>query len=290
MAAAHALTARGLKVIYARAETFTEHVVSAIRAGEMNIFRQSYRNSDVLILDDVQVFSRKGATQEELFHTFNTLHLGGKQIILSSNCAPGELQMIEPRLISRFEWGIVLPLENLTKESIAQILTKKAQALNFPLHPKVADFLLETFARGTKVVSHALQALILRCHLNEADQGISSKHLTVGQARQLIQDLILEEEQSALTPSKIIQSIAEYFGIKAEDILGKAQTRETVLPRQFAMFFCRVRLKEPFMKIGGLFSRDHSTVMSSVKVIQKGIDHHDQDILEHYNSILKKLQ
>lgn len=290
MATAHALRNRGLNVIYARSETFTEHVVSAIRAGEMNIFRQAYRNIDVLVLDDVHVFSRKGATQEELFHTFNTLHVAGKQIILSAECAPSELQMIEPRLVSRFEWGIVLPLELLSKESIALLLEKKAEALNFPMHSKVSEFMLETFSSGPKSLNRALQALILRCHLKEAEDGITSKQITVAHARNLLKDIILEEEQSALTPAKVVQLVAEYFGIRSEDILGKAQTRDSVLPRQYAMFFCRNRLKMPYMKIGALFEKDHSTVMSSVKVIQKGIDASDPEVCGPHAALLKKLQ
>lgn len=289
MSTAHSLREKGLKVIYARSETFTEHVVSAIRAGEMNIFRQAYRNIDVLVLDDVQIFSRKSATQEELFHTFNTLHVAGKQIILSANCAPSELQMIEPRLVSRFEWGIVLPLELLLKESVANMLDQKAQALNFPMHPKVLEFLLETFSSGPKSLNRALQALILRCHLDEAEDGVSSKQLTVAHTRHFLKDLILEEEQSALTPARAIQLVAEYFGIRSEDILGKAQTRDSVLPRQFAMYFCRNRLKLPFMKIGSLFDKDHSTVMSSVKVIQKGIDESDAEICGHHGALQKKM-
>lgn len=289
MAAAHALRAEGLNVIYARAETFTEHVVTAIRAGEMSVFRQAYRNSDILIIDDVHVFSRKNATQEELFHTFNTLHVSGKQIILAANCAPPELQMIEPRLISRFEWGIVLPLDPLKKEDIRRTLESKMTALNFPLHHKVVEFLSETFANGTKNLMRAFEALILRSHLNGTSKQ-SSTQLTIPQVKHLLQDLILEEEHSALTPPKIIQAIAEFFGIRAEDLLGKAQTRDCVLPRQLAMYLCRIQLKMPFLRIGEFFSKDHSTVMSSVKVIQKGLDDDDKDIRIPYEAILKKLQ
>ena len=137
--------ARGLKCIYARAELFTDHVVTAIRAGEMSTFRQAYRNADILIVDDVHVFSRKGATQEEFFHTFNTLHLEGKQIILAANCSPQDLHLIEPRLVSRFEWGIVLPLKPLSMEELKRMLLAKSQALQFFLPPRVIDFLLETF-------------------------------------------------------------------------------------------------------------------------------------------------
>jgi chromosomal replication initiator protein len=289
MAAANTLRNHNLNVLYARAETFTQHVVSAIRAGEMNIFRQAYRNSDVLIIDDLDVFSRKTATQEEFFHTFNTLHLAGKQILLSASCTPSELQMIEPRLISRFEWGIVLSLTALDGELIGAMLEKKAAALNFPLHPKVSQFLLQTFKRGSKAVTKALQALILRCRLQEATEGIASKQLTIPQTRYLLKDLIEEEEKALLTPEKIIQHTADYFGIRCEDIQGDSQTRDRVLPRQLAMYFCRSLLKIPFIKIGTLFSRDHSTVMSSVNNIQKSLENNVPEICAPYHALTKKM-
>jgi chromosomal replication initiator protein len=284
---AHALQARGLKTIYARAETFTEHVVSAIRAGEMSTFRQAYRNIDVLLIDDVHVFSRKGATQEEFFHTFNTLHLANKQIILTASCSPQELQLIEPRLVSRFEWGIVLPISTVKQEEMEQILALKMQALHFPLPDAISQFLIETFTSNPKALMRALQALVLRLHL---DAQNTSSTLTIPAIKTLLADLLAEEEKSTITPQKIIRAVAEYFGIRTEDILGKAQTRECVLPRQLAMHLCRHHLKLPFMKIGELFSRDHSTVMSSVKQVQKNLDGNQADIVGSWHAILKKLQ
>jgi chromosomal replication initiator protein len=284
MAIANVLREKGKKVIYVRADTFTEHVVRAIRAGEMSIFRQAYRNIDVLLIDDVHVFSKKGATQEEFFHTFNTLHLTGKQIILSANCAPSELQFIEPRLVSRFEWGIVLPLNVLDREGMIKVLYKKMEALHFPLHGKVADYLVETFSRNPKNLSKAFEALVLRSHLRQSSQSLSLPIV-----KQMLEDLIREELQAVITPEKIIQKTVECFGIRSEDILGKSQSREAVLPRQIAMYFCRHHLKMPFMKIGDLFSKDHSTVMSSVRVIQKGIDKNDVQVAEPYQTILKKI-
>ncbi len=290
MATAQALMNRGLKVIYARSETFTQHVVTAIRSSEMNIFRQAYRNIDVLLLDDVHLFSRKSATQEELFHTFNTLHVANKQIIMASNCSPAELTSIEPRLVSRFEWGIVLPLLAIDDELLKQMLEQKAAALNFPLHQKVCEFLITTFAKNPKSINKALQALVLRTHLMESNQGITSKHITITLASQLIADLIKEEERSALTGPKIIEKVAEYFGLPVDILLGKDQTRDAVIARQLAMYFCRNLLKFPYMKIGELFSKDHSTVMSSVKVIQKGIEESDSEVRNHYLTLQKKLQ
>lgn len=287
MSTAHALQQKGLRVLYARAETFTEHVVSAIRLGEMSTFRQAYRNKDVLIIDGVQVFSKKGATQEELFHTFNTLHLENKQILLSANCAPAELQHIEPRLVSRFEWGVVLNLFPLDREDLAKVLHQKANFMKFPVHAKVIDFLLDHFTSGCKSLIKALEALTLRAHMG----GQAARHtgtITVAMAKQILQDLLAEEQQRVLTAEKAIQLIAEVFGIKADDIMGKAQTRDCVFPRQLAMHVCRHKLKMPFTKIGELFSKDHSTVMTSVKLIHQGLEANDKEIFGAYQSIQKK--
>ncbi|KIC73835.1 Chromosomal replication initiator protein DnaA 1 [Neochlamydia sp. EPS4] len=289
MATAQALRSQGLHVLYSRAETFTEHVVSAIRVGEMSIFRQAYRNSDVLIIDGVQEFSKKGATQEEFFHTFNTLHLDNKQIILSANCSPAELTYIEPRLVSRFEWGVVLNLFPLSKEELALAIRKKAQFFNFPLHAKIIEFLLDNFPSSSKALIRALEALVLRSHLNEQMAKHSTVGITVPIAKQILSDLLIEEKQYVLTPDKIIKSIAEIFGIKAEDILGKAQSRDCVFPRQLAMYLCRQTLQMPFTKIGDIFSKDHSTVMSSVRLIKKGMEMNDKDIISAYQSIQKKI-
>lgn len=292
MSAANALKNHFKNVIYVRAETFTEHVVSAIRSGEMGIFRQTYRNSDVLLIDNVHLFSNKGATQEELFHTFNTLHLAGKHIILSANCSPAELQSIEARLVSRFEWGIVLPLDTLKGDLLKQVLKNKAQALQFTLADKVADFLLSKFSKSTKTLTRALEALILRAHLLAEEKKSAqsySQTLNVAQATALLTDLLKEEETKALTTEQIVQRVSEYFGIRTEELLGDGRAREFVLPRHLAMYFCRKNLNLSFSKIGEVFSRDHSTVMSSIKLIQSGVDNYDQEIARHYHIILKAL-
>lgn len=287
MALCHHFRQKGLTSLYARSETFTDHVVGAIRSGQMSAFRQTYRNIDVLLLDDVDIFSRKAATQEELFHTFNTLHMSGKQIILTSNCAPNELKLIEPRLVSRFEWGIVLPLESYSREDLILILNQKANVLNFPIPLKVADFLIDSFASSPQAVIKALEALILRLHI---DIRQPTAQLTVAFVKQALSDLLVDEEKQALTPEKIIHAVAEHYGIRSEDILSKAQSRDCALPRQMAMALCRVQLKLPFMKIGETFSRDHSTVMSSVKQIQKELDINQKEIADSWNAILRKIK
>lgn len=290
MAAAQALKGKHQNVNYVRAETFTEHVVTAIRSAQMGLFRQTYRNSDVLLIDDVHLFAGKGATQEELFHTFNALHLAGKQIILSSNCSPAELKHIEPRLVSRFEWGIVLPLEPLNQEALQKALITKSTALEFPLPEKVVEFLLAHFGTNTKSLIRAIEALILRTHLeNDHKKKNPSQALTVAMTKTLLADLLKEAQEKTLTTEQIIKRISEHFDIRAEDILGAGRTRDFVLPRHLAMYLCRKKLKLPYSQIGEVFSRDHSTVMSSIKLIQNGVENYDPEIASHYHAVLKTL-
>ncbi len=271
MGAAQALQQAGKKVFFVRAESFTEHVVQAIRMGLMQEFRKVYRDIDALIVDDIHIFSRKNATQEEFFHTFNTLHTLGRPIILSANVPPSQLIEIEPRLISRFEWGISL---GLSKPDAKAVLTKKASLWNMPLTEELLHF-LETRFPSNPVL--ALQALHFRFQGKIAPTPLIAEKILV--------DLLEKEKADALTPEKIVKGIASHYGIKSEDLLGKSQTREFALPRQVAMYVCRERLQMPYQKIGELFGRDHSTVMSSVKAIQKGIEEKKGDLIEATHSI-----
>jgi chromosomal replication initiator protein len=256
MATALELQKSGKKVFFVRAETFTEHVVQAIRLGQMIEFRKIYRDIDVLIIDDVHIFSKKTATQEEFFHTFNTLHTSGRLILLSANVAPPKLTEIEPRLVSRFEWGISLNVEVADR---ALILEKKATLWNLPLSSELKQFLLEKCPKEPLL---ALQALVFRT---------KGETVTPEIAARLLKDLLAKEEENVLTADAIVKTLASHYGVTSEDLLGKSQMREYVLPRQMAMYLCRKKLKLPFQKIGELFGRDHSTVMSSVKLIEKNL-------------------
>lgn len=286
MAVAKSLRDLGKKTIYVRTETFTDHVVNAIRLGEMGKFREAYRNVDALFLDDAQSLSRKGATQEELFHTFNALHMEGKTILIGANCYPKDLIDIEPRLVSRFEWGIVLPIFQV-KEKKA-LLERKAKSLHYLLPAKVAEFLIESFPSNPKSLIHAFEALVLRSHINKTDANALFRPMTVQLAKHYLADLLLAEAQSALTPQKIIQCCSDYYGIRPEDILSKAQTRDCAEPRQLAMYLCRKTLKLPFTKIGEVFGRDHSTVMTSVKLIQVGLEQKNGELVAALSEIEKK--
>lgn len=289
MALTHALKKQKLNVLYVRTQTFTEHVVNAIRNSDMQAFRQTYRNPDILLIDDVHLLARKDATQEEFFHTFNTLHTSHRQIILASQLPPAHLSDIEPRLISRFEWGITLHLEKLTREELKDVLHRRCEHLHFPLSENVQHLLLETF-KTSHSLHRALEALILRVHLLEnATYQRQPTLLERETVEHLLKGLIETEKSHILTPQKIIHCVSAHYGIREEDILGKSQAQDCVLPRQIAMYYCRHELELPYAAIGRIFSRDHSTVMTSVKNIQEQIDKQEKGLMAPLLEISKNL-
>lgn len=287
MALAEKFEALSAKVFYLHAETFTDHVVSAIRNSQMQEFRESYRKADVLIMDDIDVLAKRGATQEELFHTFNALHAEGKQLVFAARSAPVHLAGIEERLISRFEWGLCLSLVPLSKEGLQLFIERYTHFLNFPIHTVIIEFLLETFS-SIKSLKRAIDALVLRCHLEKI---VSHKNvLGTDMVKKLLEDLIEKEKKSAITPERIVKAVADHFGILPEDILGKSQTRESTLGRQLSMELARELLKLPYMQIGSIFSRDHSTVMTSIKQIEKKLNEKDADISFAHSEAKRRIQ
>jgi chromosomal replication initiator protein len=279
MAAAMFFQLSGQKVFYAKAETFTNHVVNAIRKSRMQKFRETYRNIDVLIIDDVQVLGRKSATQEELFHTFNTLHTAGKQIILSSHVNPRLLEYVEERLISRFEWGITLPFEKgIESTDLEKILKSRSSFYGIQLKKSVAEFLLKNFTTPA-TLSRALFSMQMQSSNSKANLQ------ELGQVEPILNRLIEKGVEENLTPEKILSAVVESFGIKKEDILGTSQSRDTTLPRQIAMYLLRRELKLPYMKIGDIFHRDHSTVMSAINQVKKSLQNPDSEIHYYLNQL-----
>jgi chromosomal replication initiator protein len=279
MGLAQSLIAAGQKVFYVNVETFTGHVVQAIRLGRMGEFRQKYRAIDALIIDDIHRLARRSATQEEFFHTFNALHTMQIPIIISSSEPAGQLVDIEPRLISRFEWGIPLRLEPPDSMMLKQILINHARALELNVPSELIDFLISRFFSKITAPIEALHAIALRCNGN----------FSISHVEESLKDLLARESRSIMTTEKILEQTSAHFGIRIADLTGTSQLREFTIPRQIAMFLCRSLLHMPFQTIGRLFNRDHSTVMSSVKQIGKAQENDQRPILDPVEAILKKL-
>ena len=285
-ALARASLEAGKKVLYTNAETFTDHLVSALRATDMAAFREAYRSCDIPLVDDIHIFSKKSATQEEFFHTFNTLHIEGKQIVVSSSFTPQELSHVEPRLISRFEWGIVVPLQPIEKKDFPELLKRKMAALGAKIPARLSSYLIDLFQSSPKALVKALNTLLLRTRGGDEIQldALSSLGL-----KKHLSDLVQEEEKHHITPPKVLSTVAEHFGMRIEDLTGKGQSRDLLLPRQMAMYVCREILKLPYTKIGDLFQRDHSTVMSALRQLQKELHSSISEVPSHLQSVFKKL-
>jgi len=280
MAASCYLTAQKKHCFYVTASTLTNHIVAAMRTGGMQKLRELYRQHDVLIVDDIHQLAHRSATQEELFHTFNTLHVAGKQIILAGSSIPSQLEGIEPRLTSRFEWGLVLPFHSLSAQEQKEYYQKRIQEKKLDLSEEVERFLLENLT-SVKSLQSSLDTMGLRKGKQE---------ITVPLVQKWLEPLLEDQRKKALTPEKIIQSTGEIFEIPASDILGRSQNQDCSLPRQVAMYLCRSVLKMPYLKIASVFSRDHSTVMTSVKSVEKKLGEHDDVMLSTINSIKNKLK
>jgi len=281
---AHAFLKKNLKVMFIKTESFTSHVVNAIRMTMMDKFREIYRSCDVLIIDDIHILANKHATQEEFFHTFNTLHIQKKQIILSSNIAPRQIENIEDRLISRFEWGIPLKIQKLEKSDLKHLIILKDKYFHLHLQLEAIDFLHDTF-QTINPLQKALKALVLRLHMN----NINKNTLTVDDIKCYLKDLLIIEHKETITFEKILTSCANHFNLSQENILSKSQTQEHAYPRQIAMYFCRNYLNLSYPKIGQLFKRDHSTVMTSIKIIQKKMEEKNDKTLSSISEIKKNL-
>jgi chromosomal replication initiator protein len=266
MSAAHLLRKKKSRVFYVKAETFTQHVISAIRLQLMEQFRKVYREVDALIIDDIEALKGKNATQEEFFHTFNALHTAGKHLLFSSSLPPSQLPEIEPRLISRFEWGISTGLQ---RGDFHHILEKKAALWNWPLSTECIAWLISHFPSGPIVPLHTLA---LRTQFN--------KNLTVEQIALHLKDLLAKEQSNTLTPEQVVKKIAAHYGIRPEDMLGKSQTRECAVPRKIAMYLIREKLKLPYQEIGEFFHRDHSTAIDSIRQVKKGIEENNRAFLD----------
>lgn len=276
MATAKKLKEKGYRLFFVDARRFTEHVVSAIRQFQMKEFRDIYRNIDILIIDGIDIFTSKNATQEEFFHTFNALHLQKKQIIVSCKKAPHMLEL-EPRIISRMEWGLSLALSKPGKESICSFVAWKEEQKQIFLCSKCKTFIQDHPNSSLEAIELFFDLLALNSN---------SSKIIFSEIKQTLEKCFRQE----VNADDLIAHSAQYFGLKSEDLLGKSQKKEISFPRQIAMFLCRKQLKTPYQQIGKLFKRDHSTVINAVAQIEKLLVKKDPYILKALSSIQEKCE
>jgi len=280
MALARSLQLQGKKIRFVNGQTFTEHVVYAFRSSNMHPFRASYRNVDALFVDNIEAIAGKAATQEEFFHTFNALHTQGTMIVLSSQYSPRFLQDIEERLQSRFEWGITLNLEKIANiETITKVLQKRVQLYHLKLSKELEHFITRTF-KSIQAVCQAIDTLSFQ--FQERSSPIEKE-----EAMSYLNFLIKKVEARQLQPDEVIKLTAQDFGLKKEDLLNKSQLREFTLARHIAMYLLRHNLNLTYKSIAKLFQRDHSTVMSSIKKVSRGLTQNEAQIRTSIDNLQK---
>ena len=244
-----------LRVLYISSEKFTNELINSIRDGNPESFRQKYRNIDVLLVDDIQFLSKKEHTQEEFFHTFNTLHEANKQIIISSDRPPREIQTLEDRLRSRFEWGLITDIQAPDLETRIAILRKKALLENLNVPNDVMVYIASRIDNNIRELEGALIRVM-------AFASLTNQVVTNELATEALKNVFATGKTKQITLELIQEIVASYFKIKVEELLAKKRTRNLAFPRQIAMYLCRELTDTSLPRIGEMFGgRDHTTVI-----------------------------
>ena len=242
------------KIKYKTCEAFTNEYIDALQNNKVSAFRKKYRKIDLLLIDDIQFLDGKNRLQEEFFHTFNTLFESHKQIILTSDRTPSELEGLAPRLISRFEWGLVTELLKPDVETRTAILRKKAESMKLVIDFELLDYLAEKITSNIRSLEGALIRVATYVSLTH-------QKITTGQIDELLKDLLTKEELSVVSVDLIQKTVADHFDLRVSDITGKRRSKDIAWPRQIAMHLSRTMTNQSFPSIGEKFERNHATVL-----------------------------
>ena len=278
------------KVLYVTSETFTNELIEAIRAGNesaMLNFRDKYRNIDVLLIDDIQFIIGKESTQEEFFHTFNHLHTLGKQIIISSDKPPKDIETLESRLRTRFEWGLIADISSPDYETRMAILQKKIELDHlekYNIKNDVLDYIAANVKSNIRELEGSLNKLIALYKLNNNNNPID-----IALAAEALKDIISSDNRREVTPELILDIVADHFGITVADLKSKKRDSEIAVPRQICMYLMRTMTDTALKGIGAVLGgKDHSTVKYGVEKIAKDIES-DEMMANTINIIKKKI-
>ena len=254
------------KVIYVTSEEFTNEVIDSIRNGNassMSKFRDKYRKVDVLMIDDIQFIIGKESTQEEFFHTFNALQTQGKQIILTSDKPPKEMEILEERIRSRFEWGLMADIGIPDYETRMAILRKKAESDNFNIDDEILNYIANNIKSNVRELEGALNKLL-------AYNNLVKTEITMEIAQQELQNIITPDKPREVTPQLIIEVVTEHFNISMDQMVSKSRSSDIAKPRQIAMFLC-TKMTDSSLDVIGSFlgGRDHSTIIHGIKKVKE---------------------
>lgn len=252
----------GFNVVFVSTETFTNEFIASVRLGKAHSFKNRYRNADALLVDDIQFISGKESTQEEFFHTFNSLFESGKQIILSSDRPPKDIPTLEERLRSRFEMGLITDIQPPDLETRIAILQYKAQRENIIVSDEVLFFIASRIHSNIRELEGALNKVIYHAQINCLNT------ITPAIAGEALKGLLPDEPKKPITIDTIQEVVADYYHLKVDDFKNKRRDRAIAYPRQIAMYLCREILEEPLQKVGQEFGgRDHTTVLHAYEKI-----------------------
>ena len=264
----HAVRQRGMTTCYVTSETFTNEMIASIRSQSPEVFRNKYRYVDVLLMDDVQFIAGKEGTQEEFFHTFNTLYNANKQIVLTSDRPPKMMVTLEERLRSRFEWGLMTDIAPPDLETRIAILQQKASVRGITLEPDVVEFVAKQVQSNVRELEGALTRLI-------ASAQMSGRPINIQFARDTLVDLV--GRRTNITPSQVIEVISKYYNLSVQELVSASRNKELVQPRQVAMYLIRQETDASLPEIGGLLGgRDHTTVIHGIERVKERLEAEEQ--------------
>jgi chromosomal replication initiator protein len=269
------------RVVYTSSEGFTNELITAIQTKTTAKFRERYRTVDALLVDDIHFIAEKEATQEEFFHTFNTLYDAHKQIVMSSDRSPKEIAGLEERLVSRFEWGLVTDIQAPDLETRIAILRKKAEEAQVQVPDPVAHFIARQITSNIRELEGALIRVVAYCNF-------FNKPLTPAIAQEVLKDMV-REVSARISLETIQRRVAEYFELDIVSLCGAKRQRSILYPRQIAMYLCRRLTEASLPEIGQAFGgRDHTTVMHAVDKIEREItqDVHKKSLVDHLNQLV----
>ena len=274
------------KILYTTSEEFTNELIEAIRNGNntaMTKFREKYRNIDVLLIDDIQFIIGKESTQEEFFHTFNALHSAKKQIIISSDKPPKDMEILEDRIRSRFEWGLLADISSPDYETRVAILRKKEEMDGYNLDDSIIEYIAKNIKSNIRELEGSLNKIIAYANLEK-------REVTMELAETVLKDIISPNDKKIITPEYIINTVAEHYDITPEDIIGTKRNSKVVYPRQIAMYLCRELANIPLKSIGQCMgNRDHTTIMHGCYKIEQELQN-SQTTQKAIEILKKKLQ
>ncbi|MBR2884586.1 MAG: chromosomal replication initiator protein DnaA [Clostridia bacterium] len=249
------------KIEFLSAETFTNELINSIKDNTNQQFRDKYRNIDVLLVDDIQFIAGKTTTEEEFFHTFNTLHEANKQIVLTSDRPPNEIRTLEERLRSRFGWGLICDIQPPDYETRIAILRKKAQNENIIISDEIIEFIAQKIKSNIRELEGVFNRVI-------AYRGLINKEITIDVAMEALKDYG-ESNEKKITPDYIIECCAKFYNVKKEDIYSEKRNKEIAFARQVSIYIIREITNYSFPKIGDIFGKDHATAIYAIKQITK---------------------